>query len=96
MVRNMTQGRECRQLLLFALPMMGAQLLQVAYSIADAVIVGNFVSAQALGAVSVPGPILWIASSMASGMGAGTNIMIAQYFGAGRHDDIRSSVISSV
>ncbi len=87
MVRNMTQGRECRQLLLFALPMMGAQLLQVAYSIADAVIVGNFVSAQALGAVSVPGPILWIASSMASGMGAGTNIMIAQYFGAGRHDD---------
>ncbi len=96
MVRNMTQGREWRQLLLFALPMMGAQLLQVAYSIADAVIVGNFVSAQALGAVSVPGPILWIASSMASGMGAGTNIMIAQYFGAGRHDDIRSSVISSV
>ena len=46
MVRNMTQGREWRQLLLFALPMMGAQLLQVAYSIADAVIVGNFVSAQ--------------------------------------------------
>nr|WP_326171521.1 MATE family efflux transporter [uncultured Oscillibacter sp.] len=92
----MTQGREWRQLLFFALPMMGAQLLQVAYSIADAVIVGNFVSAQALGAVSVPGPILWIASSIASGMGAGTNIIIAQYFGARQHENIRSSAISSV
>lgn len=96
MIRNMTQGREWSQLLLFALPMMGAQLLHVAYSIADAVVVGNFVSAQALGAVSVPGPILWIAGAVASGMGAGTNIIIAQYFGAGRERDVRSSAISSV
>lgn len=92
----MTRGREWRQLLLFALPMMGAQLLHVAYSIADAVVVGNFVGAQALGAVSIPGPILWIAGSVASGMGAGTNIIIAQYFGAGRREDIRSAAISCV
>lgn len=96
MVRDMTQGREGALLLRFALPIMGAQLLQVTYSIVDAIVVGNFVSADALGAVSVPGPILWIASSMASGMGAGTNVIIAQYFGAGRREDIRTAAVTSV
>jgi len=95
MVRAMTQGKEWKQLLLFALPMMGAQLLQVTYSMVDAMVVGNFVSARALGAVSVPGPILWIAESIATGMGAGTNIIIAQYFGAGRRKEIQSAAVTA-
>lgn len=91
----MTQGKEWKQLLLFALPMMGAQLLQVTYSMVDAMVVGNFVSAGALGAVSVPGPVIWIAGAIASGMGAGTNIIIAQYFGAGRREEIQSAAVTA-
>ena len=56
MPRDLTKGSEWRQLLLFALPMMGAQLLQVTYSMVDAIVVGNFVGPTALGAVSIPGP----------------------------------------
>ncbi|MGN8895697.1 MATE family efflux transporter [Flavonifractor sp. HCP28S3_F3] len=91
MSRSFINGSVTRQLLLFALPMMGAQLLQVTYSMVDAMVVGNFVSSNALGAVSIPGPVLWIASSIAAGMGAGTNIIIAQFFGADRQEDIRAA-----
>lgn len=96
MGKDLTKGSEWRQLLGFALPMMGAQLLQVTYSMVDAIVVGNFVSAAALGAVSVPGPIIWIASAIASGMGTGTNIIVAQYVGAEKHKEIRSAVVTSI
>lgn len=76
--------------------MMGAQLLQVTYSMVDAIVVGNFVSATALGAVSVPGPIIWVVSSIASGMGTGTNIIAAQYVGASKEDEVRSAAATSV
>lgn len=95
MAKNLTEGPEWRQLLLFALPMMGAQLLQVTYSIVDAIVVGNFIGPNALGAVSVPGPVIWIASSIAAGMGSGTNIIVAQYFGAMRRRDICSAAMTS-
>ena len=96
MPRDLTKGSEWRQLLLFALPMMGAQLLQVTYSMVDAIVVGNFVGPTALGAVSIPGPIIWIASSIAAGMGSGTNIIAAQYFGAERKAELRSAAVTSV
>lgn len=94
--RNLTQGTEGKQLLLFALPMMGAQVLQVTYSMVDAMVVGNFVSANALGAVSVPGPILWVASSVAAGMGTGSTIIVSQYFGAGRQESVRASAVALI
>ena len=96
MGRDLTKGPEWRQLLGFAFPMMGAQLLQVTYSMVDAIVVGNFVSATALGAVSVPGPIIWVVSSIASGMGTGTNIIAAQYVGASKEDEVRSAAATSV
>lgn len=96
MPRDLTKGSEWRQLLLFALPMMGAQLLQVTYSMVDAIVVGNFVGPTALGAVSIPGPIMWIASSIAAGMGSGTNIITAQYYGAERKESLRSAAVTSV
>jgi len=94
--RDLTKGPEWQQLLGFAFPMMGAQLLQVTYSMVDAIILGNFVSATALGAASVPGPIIWVASSIASGMGTGTNIIAAQYMGAEKEDEVRSAAATSV
>lgn len=96
MAKNLTEGPEWRQLLLFALPMMGAQLLQVTYSMVDAIVVGNFISSNALGAVSIPGPVIWVASSISAGMGSGVNIIVAQYFGAMRRKEICSAAVTSV
>ena len=49
--RNMTEGPILRQILFFALPLMFGNLFQMLYNTVDSVIVGNFVSKQALAAV---------------------------------------------
>ena len=50
-VRDMTQGPILRQLVLFALPLMLGNVFQMLYNTVDSVIVGNFVSKQALAAI---------------------------------------------
>lgn len=93
--RDLTQGREWQQILLFALPMMGANLLSVTYTLVDSLIVSNYVSASAFGAVSVGGPMIWVAMAIQNGMGAGAGILLAQYFGAGKKERIRSAAYTA-
>ena len=54
-IRDLTQGPLVRQLLLFALPIMGANLLQSLYTLVDLWAVGNFASEAAISAVPIPG-----------------------------------------
>ena len=60
MKKDMTEGREWSSILLFSLPIMGANLLQVLYNLADSVIVGNLISATALGAVGLTSSMTWV------------------------------------
>ena len=47
----MTSGPILRQLVLFALPLMFGNIFQMLYNTVDSIIVGNFVSKQALAAI---------------------------------------------
>ena len=64
------------------LPYHGANLLQVLYNLADSVIVGNLISATALGAVGLTSSMIWLLTAICTSIGAGVNIAVAQYFGA--------------
>ncbi len=96
MKADLTKGSERKLILSFSLPIILSQILQVSYTMADSIIVGNYVGPSALGAVSVSGPIIWIASAAAMGLGTGTNILLAQYFGAKKEEKIRQALISIV
>ena len=50
-VRDMTQGPILKQILIFAIPLMFGNLFQMLYNTVDSIVVGNFVSKQALAAV---------------------------------------------
>mgnify|MGYP003623958602 CR=1 FL=1 len=76
MRKDLTQGTEWRVILRFALPIMGSLLLQTTYTLVDSVIIGNFVSATALGAVGVTNAIVWLMTLVASGIGTGTSIAL--------------------
>lgn len=56
----MTYGREWTTILFFALPIMGSDLLQALYNLADGVIVGNFIGPAALGAIGITAPMMWL------------------------------------
>lgn len=62
-MRNMTEGSVARHLFFFALPMMIGGLLQQFYNMVDSMVVGNFVSDEALAAVSSG----WLIALMAIG-----------------------------
>ena len=51
MRRDLTAGPVARTMLLFSLPLIAGDMLQQLYNVADTLIVGRFLGAEALGAV---------------------------------------------
>ena len=60
MREKMLTGAPIKTLLLFSLPILAGNLLQQLYSVIDAVIVGHFVSSNALGAIGCTMPIVFM------------------------------------
>lgn len=85
----MTEGKEWKHILLFMLPMMGAGVLQFLYAAVDSVIIGNFIGPEALGAVGIPGPLIWLLNGINSGAGMGTSIVLSHFYGAGERERLR-------
>lgn len=94
--RAMTQGTEWKLILLFTLPIMAGQFLQQLYNTVDGLIVGNFVSEDALSAVGTCAPVTMLFIAIALGMSTGCSIIISQYYGAGKLEELRRAVSTSL
>lgn len=88
MNRNMTEGSVFKALLYFTIPLILSGLLQQLYNIADSIIVGNYVSEEALAAVGVSSPVLNIFIFITAGLVSGYTILLSQYYGAKEHNKI--------
>ena len=93
---DMTEGPVGRQILLFSLPIMAGNLLQQLYNTVDGIVVGNFVSQNALAACGTAGTLAFIFLAFAIGFGNGSGIMISQLFGAKRYEELRSAVSTAL
>ena len=91
MEKNLTEGTEWKKILLFALPIMAGQLLQQLYNTVDGLVVGNYVSSNALAAVGSSGTLALIFVALGIGMGNGCGIVISQYFGAKEYREMRKA-----
>ncbi len=80
--RDMTEGSILRQMILFALPLMLGNVFQMLYNTVDSVIVGNFVSKQALAAIGSTTMIVNLFVFFFNGFSIGAGVVIGQYFGA--------------
>jgi len=89
---DMTKGKEWKNVLLFTLPIVVGNLLQQLYNTVDGVVLGNFVGDAALSAVVTTQSMVFLFLSLALGLSTGIGIVVAQYFGAGRHDDIPPAI----
>ena len=79
---NMTEGRPLALLSVFALPLLIGNLFQQAYNLADSMIVGRLLGADALAAVGATGSISFLFFSIFNGISGGCGIVTAQFFGA--------------
>lgn len=96
MTKDMTQGSPWRQIFLFSLPLLLGNVFQQLYSMVDTIIVGRFVSVNALAAVGSTGAISFLILGFAMGMTGGFAVIIAQRFGAGDEESVKRAIGTSV
>ena len=96
MTKDMTRGTPWKLIVQFALPIMAGNLLQQLYNTADTIIVGNFNSQQALSAVGSCASLTALFTALAIGFSIGASVLISQYFGANRLEDLRRYASSSI
>ena len=96
MTKDMTKGSPWRLIFFFTVPVLLGNIFQQLYSMVDTIIVGRFVSVQALAAVGATGSISFLVIGFATGITSGFGIVIAQKFGAGDEKAVRRSVGVSI
>lgn len=94
--KTMTEGSEWKLILLFTLPLMAGNLLQQLYNTVDGIIVGNLVGETALAAVGTCAPLTMLFTAIALGMSNGAAVVLSQFYGAGRMDEMKKTVASSL
>lgn len=92
----MTEGSIPRLLITFALPLMVGNVFQQLYNTVDSIIVGNFVSKQALAAVGCTGPIINTLIGVFAGLSGGAGVVISQFYGAKDRERLRRAVQTTV
>ena len=91
-IHDLTEGNVTQQLLLFAYPVIFANLLQTAYTIVDSVIVGRFVSAEALAAVTTSGDIITFLTFLGMGFSMGAQVLISQHVGRKDYKNLSNTI----
>ena len=84
------------QMVMFALPIMAVNLLQLVFNAADMIVVGRFEGARALAAVGATGSLFNLIVNLFMGLSVGTAVIVAQDYGARRVEGIRQSVHTSI
>lgn len=80
--RQITEGVIWKQILRFFFPILLGTFFQQMYNTVDTIIVGRFVSTQALAAVGTTGPLVSMINGFFTGLSSGATVILAQFFGA--------------
>ena len=92
----MTEGPLFGKILLFVLPMMATNLLQVAYNAADMMIVSLSHEANSVGAIGMTGPFINLVLNLFMGFSIGANVVIARHIGAKEEENASRVVHTSL
>ena len=89
---DMTEGRPWEKILIFAIPMILGNIAQQLYSTVDSIVVGQYVGDLALAAVGSATPIFNLLLVLFIGISTGASVMVAQYFGARKREDLSKTI----
>ena len=91
-MRNLTEGKEGKLILNFALPMLAGNVFQQMYNIVDSIIIGKVLGKEALAAVGANFPLIFALISFVVGIAIGATVIISQYFGAKQMDRVKRTI----
>ena len=92
MARDLTVGKESKQIIMFALPILAAQILQQLYSVSDSIIVGKILGKGALASVGASFPVIFALVALLLGVSSGITVVVSQYFGAKQYDKVVKAI----
>lgn len=94
---DILNGTIWKQILIFFFPILFGTFFQQLYNTVDAVIVGNFVGKEALGAVGgSTGTLINLLVGFVTGVSSGATVIISQFYGRRDHDGVQRSVQSGM
>lgn len=97
---NLTEGSIFNKIILFTVPVMFTNLLQLLFNTADIVVVGRFSGSDALAAVGATSTLTGLMVNLFIGISIGANVLASRYYGAGNdkelHDTVHSAILAAV
>jgi putative MATE family efflux protein len=93
--KAMTEGSILPQILAFSIPLLLGNLVQQTYNFIDAMIVGNILGPNALGAVGASSSVQFLVLGMCIGLCLGFAVPVAQRFGAGEYESMRKYIYNA-
>lgn len=88
---DLTRGGLFKNILLFSLPLMFSNVLQVLFNMSDVAVVGRFAGGGALGAVGSTTTVILLFTGFLIGMCSGVNALIARYIGSDDEEEIKKA-----
>lgn len=96
MSKDMTVGNPLKLIIFFSIPLLIGNIFQQFYSMVDTIIVGRFISVDALAAVGATGAMSFLVIGFVLGIASGFAVITAQRFGARDEVGLRRSVATSI
>lgn len=96
MEKDMTKGSTLKSILFFTFPLFVGNIFQQFYNMVDTIIVGRYISEDALAAVGSTGSINFLILGFMLGITTGFTILTAQRFGAGDIEGMKKTVGSAI
>lgn len=93
---DLKQGSITKALLLFAIPILVANLFQQLYNTVDTMIVGNYLGDMALAAMGSSSPVYEVLINVSVGIGVGFSIVIARLYGHGDQEALKRAVATTL
>ena len=89
---NMTQGDPAKLLIVFAIPMFIGGLFQLMYNMVDTIVVGRYVSIEALAAIGATSSTMMFFMQMGGGMTNALSVIVSQAEGARQEARLKKAI----
>ena len=90
---DLTRGSLYNKILIFAVPLIATNLLQVLFNMADLAVVGQFSGVEtAVGSIGSTTMLVHLFTGFLIGTGGGVNAIVAKYFGANDEEGVSNTV----
>ncbi len=94
-MQDLTEGSLGKKILIFSVPLMLSNLLQVLFNMADIAVIGQFAGSLSLGAVGSTATLVTMFTGFLIGLSGGINVLTALYYGAKDKESLSKTIHSA-